>query len=146
MDTLYSPDAFYLSLDESPGDATTLCALADWYEERGELGNAGCVRWTIRRGLHPIRFVRDKSQATAVRGVSWSDGWYWWVIDEPNWAAEKACRLPPELWNRLAHSFRYEPGVFKEYPTRRAAYEAILEAWPLFAPRNRVARKWEGAR
>ena len=146
METLYLPDAFYHSLDESPDDATTLSALADWYEERGDTDRAACVRWTIRRGIHPVRFVRDNAQAVTVRGVSWRDAWYWWVIDERNWAEVRACRLPPKLWNRLAHSFPYEPGVFKDFPTRRAAYEALFEAWPLFAPRHRVARKWEVAR
>jgi uncharacterized protein (TIGR02996 family) len=146
MDTLLLPNAFYLVLDETPADRTTLCALADWLEEEGDLPSASCVRWTIRRGLHPIRFSRANSWRAAVQGSSWHDGWYWWAIDEPNWVEEKPCRLPPALWNRLDHSFPYVPGFFKEYPTRRAAYEALFEAWPLFAPSDRVARKWEGAR
>ena len=146
MDTPHLPDAFYLGLDESPGDMTTLCALADWYEEQGDLSSASCIRWTIRRGLHPVRFDRDTSKPKTARGNSFNDGWYWWVIDEPDWSEEKACRLPPELWNRLARSLPYVPRVFKDYPTRRAAYEALFEVWPTYAPRHRVARGREEAR
>ena len=146
MNTLLLPDAFYLTLDETPDDRPTLCALADWFEDQGDLSSSTCVRWTIRRGIYPIHFDRDASETITERGVSWHDGWYWWVIDRPNYAPEKSARLPPALWNLLSHSFRYAPSVFKEYPTRRAAYEALFDAWPLFAPSNRVARKREGAR
>ena len=93
-----------------------------------------------------MRFARDKAPQAIFQGISWKDGWYWWVIEEMNWAEDKACRLPPKLWNRLVHSFPYEPSVFKEYPTLRSAYEALFEAWPAFAPIKRVIRKREGAR
>ena len=146
MDTTRLLDAFYLALDESPGDKATLCALADWYEEQGHLANASCVRWAMRLGLRPIRCPRQENQRARVQDISGHDGWYWWVVDQPNWVEERTCRLRPELWNRLAHSFPYEPLVFKEYPTLRAAYEALFEVWPAFAPRDRVARQREGAR
>ena len=146
MDTPHLPDAFYLGLDESPGDTTTLFALADWYEEQGDLDRASCVRWTIRRGLHPHRFDKASSNRKPILGRSANDGWYWWAEDAPNDCEVTTCRLPSELWNRLRHSFRYVPSVFKDYPTRRDAYESLFEAWPLFAPARRVARGREGAR
>ena len=146
MDVSILPDAFYRELEDAPDDATTLCALADWYEEQGDLSSAGCVRWTIRRGLHPIRFSRANDYGSLCVGPTWNDAWYWWVIDEPNGVEEKCCRLPPALWNRLDHSFRYVPSILKEYSTLRAAYEALFDAWPVFAPRERVARQREGAR
>ena len=31
------------------------------------------------------------------------------------------------------HGFDYDPAVFKEYPTRQAAYEALIAVWPLLA-------------
>ena len=146
MATPLLPDAFYRALDDAPDDATTLCALADWYEEQGDVSIAACVRWTIRLRLRPIRFSRVNDYGALRVGPTWNEGWYWWVVDEPNWVEERACRLPPALWNRLDHSFPYVPSIFKEYPTRREAYEALFEAWPVFAPRDRVSRQWEGAR
>lgn len=146
MDAALLPDAFYLDLDDAPSDTTTLCALADWHEERGEIRTAECVRWTIRHDLRPILFSRDGHWRELLTGPSWHDGWYWWVVDESNWVEERSCRLAAPLWNRLDHSFPYVPSIFKEYPTRRVAYEALFEAWPLFAPRDRVTRQREGAR
>ena len=146
MATPLLPDAFFRALDDAPDDATTLCALADWYEEQGDESIAACVRWTIRQGLRPYRFSRADYRETLNVGSSMSDGWYWWVVDEPNGFEERSGRLPPALWNRLEHSFPYMPSNLKEYPSRRSAYEALFEAWPVFAPRNRMSRQKEGAR
>ncbi len=127
--------AFYLSLDESPGDAVTVLALADWYEEQGQPDSARCLRWAVRGMLYPFRYRRG---ALARNGKDWHDGWFWWALDDPYegqaWGHPLHCRLPLRVWNRLRHGFKYEPRVFKEYPSQRAAYEALLEAWSLADP------------
>lgn len=136
MDTLHSPDAFFLSLDDAPGDRDTALVLADWYEERGEVAAAAALRWAIGRGLHPFRYNR-KASSLAVHGPSWNDGWYWWAVEGAYWAEwghPRPCQLPRKLWDLLPHSFAHEPSVFKEYPTRRAAYEALFAAFPAFSP------------
>ena len=46
--------AFYLALEESPGDPVTLQALADWYEEQGQTDDAACLRWTVRQPALPV--------------------------------------------------------------------------------------------
>jgi uncharacterized protein (TIGR02996 family) len=125
--------AFYLSLDQAPDDQVTLLALADWYEEQGDTQAAACLRWTVRRGLSPFRY--RVGGAVTQSGQEWHDGWFWWTVDEPyfldDWRFDITCRLPRPLWAQLRHSFAYEPGVFKQYPTRRSAYEALIEAWPM---------------
>jgi hypothetical protein len=128
-------DAFFLTLDEAPGDAVTLQALADWYEEQGQPDSARCVRWAVRCTYYPFRYCEG---ALKKSGKDWHDGWYWWALDDPydgrGWGHPVYCRLPRLVWNRLRHGFAYEPRIFKEYPTQRAAYEALLEAWPQLGP------------
>jgi hypothetical protein len=124
--------AFFLSLDESPGDQVTLLALADWYEEQDQSDNAGCLRWLAATGLYPFHYWRDGGLAKNSR--DWHDGWYWWALDHPSagadWGHPLYCRLPEQVWRKLRRTFEFEELVFKEYPTRRAAYEALFEAWP----------------
>jgi hypothetical protein len=43
----------------------------------------------------------------------------------------------------MAHTFNYDPLVFKEYPTVRAALEALIAAW---SPELVATRKKEPAR
>jgi uncharacterized protein (TIGR02996 family) len=134
--SLHDPlSAFYDALDQTPEeDRVTLLALADWYEEQGEPEAAECLRWTVRQGLSPFCYQRDGGGVT-VSSDAWHDGWFWWSVDEPSqtsdWGHDPACRLPRALWQKLRHTFNYDPAVFKEYRTRRAAYEALLEAWPM---------------
>ena len=54
--------AFYLALDETPGDPATLAALADWYEEQGQADHAACVRWTLRRRRFPFCYRREGAE------------------------------------------------------------------------------------
>jgi uncharacterized protein (TIGR02996 family) len=129
------PAALYLTLDENPGDHVTLLALADWYEEQGQAGCAACLRWTVRNALYPFHYSRDLLKKN---GSDWHEGWYWWALDDPyagaDWGHPLHCRLPLKVWHRLQHGFTWTPLVFKEYPTLRAAYEALLEAWPRVGP------------
>jgi uncharacterized protein (TIGR02996 family) len=127
-------NALYLALDEAPGDTFTTMALADWYEEHGNLDAAECLRWSIARKRWPFRYT--KSGGLSVSSDAWHSGWLWWALDDRNygrnWGHPPECRLPVALWTRLPHDFTYTPAVFKEYKTRREAYEALFAAWPAF--------------
>jgi hypothetical protein len=132
-------DAFYLALTEQPGDKVTILALADSYEERGIVETAECLRWLLEKGRVPFRYCK-KDAGLTVEGRGWHDGWFWWAVAErhlgQDWGYPPGCRLPPRLWDRLPHQFAYSPSVFKEYPTCRAAYEAVFAAWPAFRRRR----------
>jgi hypothetical protein len=137
-------DAFFLSLEEIPGDRVTLLALADWYEEQDQHDCADCLRWTVRHGHYPFRAVRAGLKKF---GHEWHEGWYWWAIDDPysgeSWGHPRHCQLPPEVWRQLQHTIPYVPAVMKEYPTQRAAYEALFEAWPRVPLREADVGTWE---
>lgn len=84
---------------------------------------------------------------------TWHDGWYWWATDRehPGWGYPEAAALPHAQWKELAHTFNYDPLVFKEYPTVRGAVEALIAAWdvalvtpgeaPVKAPKRKAAPK-----
>jgi len=126
---------FYLALEENPDDRVTLLALADWYEEQDEPAAACCLRWAVGRDFWP--FCYCASTGLTVSSGAWHDGWFWWAVDEPyhgrDWGHAPNCRLPRDVWGKLRHTFDYDPAVFKEYPTRRAAYEALIDVWLLAA-------------
>jgi hypothetical protein len=136
------PDSFYLALDENPGDLLTVQALADWYEENGEANAASCLRWLAVRERWPFRFQKEGGPVTIAAARTWNDGWFWWAVEDPwtgyDWGHPEQCRLPQGLWDRLRHGFTHQPRVFKEYPTRRAAYETLFTAWPAFRRRGSV--------
>ncbi|MFO0877658.1 MAG: hypothetical protein U0840_09905 [Gemmataceae bacterium] len=132
MHTADELTGLYLALEEMPGDPVTLLVLADYYSELGEPEASACLRWIVAHGRHPFRFRRG---LLTMQSAAWTEDWYWWAIDDVswgrNWGHPLECRLPPRLWRLLRHSFDYTPAVFKQYPTVRQAYEALLEAWPL---------------
>jgi uncharacterized protein (TIGR02996 family) len=125
-------DAFYLALEETPGDRVTLLALADWYDEQGSAEAAACLRWVVAKGRCPFRYRRGR---LSIQSTTLHDGWYWWATDDPpagpDWGHSQECRLPSALWEQLRHTFDYRPNNCKEYASVRSAYEALLEAWPL---------------
>jgi hypothetical protein len=131
---------FYLALDEDPGDPVTHMALADWYEENDNLDAAESLRWIVDRRRWPFLY-RKKGGGVRVEAEAWHDGWYWWAQDDisygNDWGHGNWCRLPRLLWKNLPHTFNYNPAVFKEYETRRAAYEALFRAWPKYKNRRR---------
>jgi uncharacterized protein (TIGR02996 family) len=131
-------DAFYLALDEAPGDTVTTLALADWYEEHGQETAATCVRWALQQRRWPFRYLRGAVQVE-VPSEDWHNGWYWWVLETPfSWRGfPPECCLPQAVWDRLPHSFDYTPAVLKQYPSRRAAYQALFVAWRAGPTRDR---------
>jgi hypothetical protein len=134
-------DAFYLALDETPDDQVTLLALGDWYEEQDKPDAAACVRWAARHDYRPFLFRANSSPDLPPASDNLHDGWYWWAInefpDDHDWGHPSTCRLPRNLWNLLRHTCKYKPLVLKEYPTRRLAYEALIEAWAVVRPADR---------
>jgi hypothetical protein len=138
MAELSSAEALYLALDELPGDPVTTRALADWYEEQGNEEAAECLRWAVERERWPFQY--RSSAGLSVASQDWGDGWFWWAVEDRSygreWGHPASCRLPAALWEHLPHTFTYGPAVFKEYPTLRAAYEALFAAWPKYAVRR----------
>src|SRR5262249_1881517 len=135
---------FFLALEADPGDVVTMKALADWYEDHSHPLEAACLRWLIERKRWPYRYERQSGQVN-VSCRTWNDNWMWWALDTRSyggdWGHPAECRLPDELWKHLPHSFKYDPAVFKEYPTCRAAYQAVFAAWPRFPPASRGPAK-----
>lgn len=140
---LDSADAFYLALEDDPRDHVTRHALADWFDERGDADAAACLRWVIRHRVGPFRYSRNAG--LTVHSADWREGWLWWAIDDTvlglDWGHPPWCRLPPEMWRRLAHSFGYPPAVIKQYPTCREAYEELIRVWALVRPDRPAARR-----
>jgi hypothetical protein len=137
-------NAFYFALEEEPGDAPTLLALADWHDEEGNDDSAACLRWVVQKRRFPFQYRRGMlSRPTD----AFQDGWYWWAVHDPgygaDWGHSQQCRLPRELWRWLRHTFGHEPLVCKEYASVRSAYEALLDAWPLAQPLERQPRRRE---
>jgi hypothetical protein len=134
-------EALYLALNDAPGDAATVLALADWYADNDEPDSAECLRWLHEQRRWPFRYTRDAG--LAVERKAWHEGWFWWTaggIDE-GWGYPPECVLPATLWASLPHSFGdITPRVFKEYSSARGAYEALLQAWPAFQRRRRERR------
>ncbi len=126
---VYTLLGLYLALEEASADAVTLQALADWFEEHGNARSAGCLRWAVAGGRTPFRYHHSAPLRYHYEG--WHDGWYWWVTEAEllSWGHPRTCRLPHRLWHCLPHSGAYLPATFKQYPTARAAYEALLDAW-----------------
>jgi hypothetical protein len=128
--------AFYLALEDDPGDQVTLLALADWYEEHDQLAAADALRWTVQHGRRPYCYPADGG--LTVSSPEWHLGWFWWAVEDAvhtrDWGHPPHCRLPRTVWEKLRHSFRHRPAVFKEYPRVRDAYEALIDAWPRVGP------------
>ena len=135
MDEAFIPNALYAELEVNPGDALTLLALADWFEENDLAKPSECVRWLAEMGKVPFRYTSDAEIIHHFE--AWKDGWYWWTTaaSRKGWGYPKSCRLPRTLWGRMAHTFDYPPRVFKEYPTVRGAIEAVILAWTRRPPK-----------
>lgn len=122
-------DALFAELEENPGDRLTLLALADWLEEHDDLQGAEAIRWIASEGKSPFRY--EGQTTLRYQYEKWHMGWYWWTTDEQDspWGYPPACILPNRLWNQMEHTFPYDPGTFKEYPTVRVALERVMEVW-----------------
>jgi hypothetical protein len=120
--------SLYRALEEA-NDPVALLALADFYEEQGNLQPANCLRWTVDQGRFPFQY---QARCLRVHSGNWHDGWWWWARPRPRntWGHPSTCELPVPLWNKLRHSFDYDaPWLFKEYKTLRDAYEALFSVW-----------------
>src|SRR5438270_918457 len=96
--------ALYRALEEKPDDRLAALALADWYEEQGDLSASDCVRWVVHKRKRPYKYSKDGP--LTVSSPNWSDGWYWWAKARAGagWGHPSTCGLPARLWNRLKHT------------------------------------------
>jgi uncharacterized protein (TIGR02996 family) len=133
--------AFFEALEDDPGDAVTLLALADWLDEGGESAKAECLRWLAKEGKAPYRYHR--ANELLYHHETWQEGWWWWTTDREKspWGYPESSSLPHRLWKKMKHSFSYDPCVFKEYHTVRGALQAVLEVWD--RPTQKPQRKRE---
>lgn len=133
--------AFFAALEANPADTVTLLAFADWCDEQDQSGHAACLRWLAEEGKVPYRYYHTNE--LRFHHETWHDGWWWWATDneERPWGYPEASILPNKLWRKMSHTFSYDPCVFKEYPTVRGAFEAILLCWEKPDRKARVRRK-----
>jgi uncharacterized protein (TIGR02996 family) len=128
--------ALYAALEANPDDRVTRLALGDWYEDHDRPEAAACLHWLAAHGKHPYQY--RAAAPLRYHHESWAEAWYWWTTEnerDEQWGYPDACTLPFPLWDRLRHTFDYDPTTFKEYPTLRATYEALIDAWEA-TPRN----------
>ena len=140
-----SPDAFYLALEESPGDPVTLQALADWYEEQGHADAAAlpALDGAARAAAVPLppRRRPDRHQRRLARRL---------VL-----VGHRRPRLRPrlgppalvpaagDLWKRLRHTFDYDAGGVQAIPD---AARRLRGAVRRLAARRRPADAGEARR
>ena len=117
---LNTVESLHAYLDAHPADASARLALADALREAGDPDAADCFEWLGLRGKRPV-CARDA---------------YEWLTDASRWKDSPQSRLPWELFWRLDPSrFRHWPdvpaGPIYLARTRRAAEEALVQAWRL---------------
>ncbi len=129
----------YAALEKVPTDEVLLLALADLYLKRGSHAAAECLQWVVIEGKTPYRYFHS-TDGLRHHHDSWHDGWYWWTTsrERRGWGYPKSCVVPQRIWSRMTHTLPYDPLVFKEYPTIRAALEALIQGWQ--TPRRRSPR------
>jgi len=117
-------EALWRAVDKDEGH-TALAILADWYEERDE-PKAPAIRWLLSRGWIP-------DQET--------DVWDWWYHTDLKYLGPTDPRadLPEQVFRQLKPGYswwsRYE---WRSYPSRRAAYEALVEVLVKLATGNKT--------
>jgi uncharacterized protein (TIGR02996 family) len=133
-----SSEALWSALEADPTDRLVLLALADWFEEQGDVVAAECLRWGHARRKRPFQYF--STSKIRYHYEKWGEGWYWWARqpDVKLWQIPATCGLTNRLWKELAHTFDYDPVTFKEYRTRRGAYEALIEGWRRHATRPKA--------
>jgi hypothetical protein len=120
----YAPAAGAASGDKVAdyrADPASLAALADWHDENNQPASAECLRWALLEGRRPGFNPRQTTY-----------GRYFWGRQEPHPILDDPpAQLPDPLWLALKNNDVPLPvGSFKSYPTARAAWLALLAAWP----------------
>jgi hypothetical protein len=113
-------EALLAALDADRGDAISINALGDWFEENGDQPAAACLRWVTRNARKPAHYPRQSDY-----------GPFLWVRqgDQPI-IDDRPAQLPEKLWLALKDNDEPHPvASFKSYQTARAAYLALVEAW-----------------
>lgn len=130
-------DAWHEMLDADPDDFAIRGLMADWYADQGDPAAEDCLRWQVGERKRPY-----KPPEVAPGGlVQWYDGDYGNGYDPES-------DLPAALWSELrggetwGHRSSKDPR-WVEYPTRRAAEEALLAAWRKLAARGQAPGRKE---
>lgn len=133
--------ALFKAIEAAPEDWLALGALGDWFEEQGQETKAEACHWLAEHRKTPFRY--DKTVELRYHHDTWRKGWFWWTTDRERapWGYPDSCMLPHDLWDRLRHKFGYDPMVFKEYRSIRAALEAVLTGWSQPTKKRRRTRK-----
>lgn len=118
-------DAFFVALEKERGDAVTLNALGDWYEEQGDAVAGSCFHAVARLAIRP-GFSKGQTMF----------GKFYWVLDAPDpIITDPPAHLPKALWDALReYDEKYSVASFKSYQTARAAYEDLLRGWAEVGP------------
>jgi uncharacterized protein (TIGR02996 family) len=109
-----TPDRLYQHLAAQPDDWATRGVLADWYEEAGEHVPAACLRWMVRRRKRPY---------TSTNGT-----FHWFNAPRVTTDNDPESDLPEAVYQFLGEASGLE-GVFRTYPSLRAADEDLHAAW-----------------
>jgi hypothetical protein len=125
MDDEQVREALFTAFDSDRGDRAALGALADWYEEHGEIDAAACLHWALALGRRPG--FNERQQVY---------GQYFWVRqDEHPILDDPQAQLPEMLWEQLTDFDEpHSVASFKSYRSARAAFTALLAAWKAGKP------------
>lgn len=107
--------AFQAALEEDPTSSATRLVFADWLEEQGDPRAAG-YRWMGNNGKYP-------KEATSLLFIG--ESWDWWR--ESAYAIGPSV-LPAAVFDKLRGGQTRSASDYREYPTRRAAEEALCAA------------------
>ena len=113
-------EALFAALDAEAADAVAQNALADWFEENGELSAAACLRWVARNRRRPGHYARPTGYGHA----------FWEMQEREPILNDPPAQLPPPLFRQLGDNDEKHPvASYTSYPSPRAAYAALLAAW-----------------
>jgi hypothetical protein len=124
-------DALHTALDADPTDAISRLALADWYEEQGDLVAAKAWRWLAQEGKRPFDWARYNESSVHFQGFDWHNG-------RAQWDVPAYCTIARALWRRLPERGTENTESWRSYTTRREAEEALIEAF-----RHALASGWQ---
>jgi hypothetical protein len=107
-------------LDQDPTDVLSRLALADLYEEEGDLITARAWRWLAAQKKWPYDWAKQP-EYDCFKTFDWYQG------EGAVWAVPPSCHVPPALWPFLRR--KYPEGNWADYRTRRAAEDALVRAY-----------------
>lgn len=138
-------DQLYQAYELDP-QKDNLLVLGDAYEDNSWDKEAEVVRWLANEGKMPFKYEAG-SKALKFHHETWHTGWYWWCTSrqKASWGYPTSCVIPHRIWQKMnmEEELTYEPMVFKEFTTMRAAIEYFILAWYKPDPKKDKAKKEE---